>query len=151
MKLQRIFSCITGVVLAVGFAASQAGAGTHPPECDLIIEINALRGGSPTVTLDTTKNITAKARIQKGTAEKDTTIDTILRIEVVDGTEVTGFEEAGPIWLGVGKGGQGAKLAMPITQCMTPFIHFDATFTEINTEGIPCTATKRITKTCKLN
>ena len=152
MKLQRIFSCITGVFLAVGFAASQAGAGTNPPVCSLIIEVNALRGGSPTVTKDTFKNITAKARIQKGTAESDTTIDTMLTVEAVDGTEVIWTEERGPIRLGVGKGGQGAsKIAMFIPQCMTPFIHFDATFTEIDADGIPCTATRRITKTCKLN
>ncbi len=151
MKLQRIFSCITGVFLAVGFAASQAGAGPSDPVCDLIIEINALRAGSPTVTKNTTKNVTAKARIQKGSAPSGTFIDVTLRIEAVDGTVVIDTQEVGPIRLGVGRGGQGDKLAMNIPQCDTPFIHFDATFFGPDDDGGPCTATRRITKTCKLN
>ena len=51
MKLQRTVSFITGAFFAVGFAASQAGAGTGPPGCDFEIEVNALRGRAPTVTV----------------------------------------------------------------------------------------------------
>jgi len=48
MKLQHTLICITGIFIAVGSTESQAGGPL--PECQLSIEINALRAGSPTVT-----------------------------------------------------------------------------------------------------
>jgi hypothetical protein len=151
MKLQRIFSCITGVFIAVGFAASQANAGVEPPVCDFVIEINALRGGSPTVSAPGTKDITAKARIAKGTAVDGTTIDTQLRIEARDGSTgnlVGPAQFAGPIRLGVGRGGQGAKLRMPIDSCDIT-VKFTATFSGLDDDGDQCTASRSIIKTCK--
>jgi hypothetical protein len=148
MKLQRTLSCITGVLIAVGFAAFQASAGTGP-DCPFLIEINALRGGSPTVTVNSTKNVTAKARIVKGTAPDGTIIDTTLRIETIDGGTVIDTQTSSPIRLGVGKGGKGDKLGMNVPSCDNPqgVIVFEATFTGI--ENILCKATRRITKTCK--
>jgi hypothetical protein len=152
MKLQRTISCIMGVVFAVGFAAAQASAGTEPDECNLEIEINALRGGSPTVSLGTTKNITAKARISKGTAVDGTTIDTDLTIDACDSTGCFASEDSvkNPIRLGIGKGGQGDKIGMPITRCDGGIVEFVATFTGPDPDGFgTCTQDRRITKTCK--
>jgi hypothetical protein len=149
MKLQRTLSCITGVLMAVGFAASQASAGTGP-ECPLTIEINALRGGSPTVTVGATKNITSKARIAKGSAPDGTVIDTTLRIDTIDATtgEVTDTQYSTPIRLGVGKGGKGDKLGMAVASCENPDgVIFKATFMGI--ENPMCKASRVITKTCK--
>ena len=149
MKLQRIVSCITGVFFAVGFAASQAGAGTGPPGCDFELAFKALRGGSPTVSPGT-KNITAKARIQKGTAPPDTTFDTTLRIDAVVGGTVVDTQSSN-VRLEVGKGGQGDTLGMLIERAdCNPgdSIHFDARFFETDVNGALC-ATRRITKTCK--
>ena len=148
MMLPRTILCITGAFFAVGFAASQASAKT-PPGCNFSIEINALRGGSPTVTVNTTKNITAKARIQKGTATPDTTIDTRLQIDAVDGTQVIDSQLSGPIQLVVGKGGQGDTLTMNIDQCNSGSIDFVATFFGTNADGVLCEARRSITKTCK--
>jgi len=151
MKLQRIFSCITGAFIAVGSVASQAGAGTEPPVCDFAIEINALRGGSPTTPfgLNATKDITAKARIKKGSAVSGTTIVTQLRIEAIDGDTVIDTKSSFPITLGVGKGGQGDKLSMDVPQCDAGSIDFRATFTGQDDDGDECTATRSINKTCK--
>jgi hypothetical protein len=149
MKLQRMFCCITGAFIAVGFAASQAGAGTDPPVCDFEIEINALRGGSPTVSIGSPKNITSKARIAKGSAVSGTTIVTQLVIEAIDDGTVIDTKESFPITLGVGKGGQGDKLAMAITQCDSGSIDFTATFTGRDDDNDVCTASRTITKTCK--
>ena len=113
------------------------------------IEINALRGGSPTVTVNTPKKITAKARIPKGTAETDTTCDARLRIDAVDGQEVIDTQISGPIRLEVGKGGQGDTLTMNIKQCDSGFIVFIATFFGTNADGVLCEAQRGITKTCK--
>jgi hypothetical protein len=148
MKFQRTFSCITGVLIAVGFAAFQASAGV-PPECEFTIEINALRGGSPTVTVNSNKNITAKARIAKGSAPDGTVVDTTLTIEAIDGGVVIDTQVSTPIRLGVGKGGKGDKLGMSIPQCTNPagVIVFEATFQGI--ENPFCIATERITKTSK--
>ncbi|MCH7643530.1 MAG: hypothetical protein IH974_01725 [Myxococcales bacterium] len=159
MKLQRIVSCITGVFFAVGFAASQAGAGTGPEGCDFTLEFKALRGGSPTVSVGT-KNITAKALIAKGTATSDTTIDVSLVIEALVGGEVVDRQTRGIpnedggslIRLGVGKGGHGDKLAMIIQSgdCVTGEpVNFTATFSGPDSGGDLCIVTKTITKTCK--
>lgn len=151
MKLQRVFSCITGVFIAVGFVASQAGAGTEPPVCDFAIEINALRGGSPTTPfgLNATKDITAKARIAKGSAVSGTTIVTQLRIDAIDGITIIDTKLRYPITLGVGKGGQGDKVTMDVPQCNSGSIEFKATFSGKDDDGDQCTATRSITKTCK--
>ena len=149
MKLQRIVSCITGVFFAVGFAASQAGAGSGPEGCDFTLEFKALRGGSPTVSVGT-KNITAKALIVKGTARPDTTINTTLRIDaVVGGTAVD--TQSSSVRLEVGKGGQGDTLGMLIERAdCNPgdSIHFEARFFGTDVNGVLCAA-RRITKTCK--
>jgi hypothetical protein len=147
MKLQRTFICITSVFIAVGSAESQAGGPV--PECKLQIEVNALRAGSPTVTAGTgqTRNVTAKARILKGTALPGTTIDTTLQIEVIDGSEVLHVQTKSPIRLVVGKGGRGAKLPMNIPQCNSGFINFVATFSGHDGNG-PCEGTRSLRKQC---
>jgi len=120
-----------------------------PPLCDFAIEINALRGGSPTVTVNSTKNITAKARIAKGTAVDGTTIETQLRIDAIDDGQVIDTQLSGPIRLGIGKGGKGDKLSMNIPQCNSGSIDFEATFHGLDADADSCTATRRITKVCK--
>jgi hypothetical protein len=147
MTLQRAIIYITGVFIAVGVAESQAGGPT--PSCGLTIEINALRGGSPTVTVDGTKKITAKARIAKGSAPSGTTIDTKLRIEAVDGLDVVHSQAVSPVRLEIGKGGQGRKLTMEIPKCSSGSIDFVATFSGDAGNGAPCEATRTITKSCK--
>ena len=153
MKLQRVFSCITGVFIAVGFVASQAGAGTDPPVCDFALEINALRGGSPTTPfgLNATKDITAKARISKGSAVDGTTIVTQLRIDAIDGINIIDTKKSFPITLGVGKGGQGDKLTLNVPTCRNAsgIIEFKATFTGEDDDRDLCTVTESIYKTCK--
>ena len=158
MPLQRIFIYIMGVFFAVGATAPQASAGPEP-DCSLKIEISAFRGGSPTVTVDTTKTITAIARIAKGSAPDGTTIETTLQIEAFDGTIPEAIETSPPVVvrLGVGKGGKGAKVPMFISRC-TPttgnpngFIKFIATFTEVKDPPVssPYTTSRQITKSCK--
>jgi hypothetical protein len=149
MSFQRTVSCITGVVFAIGFAATQASAGTGPEECPLAIDINALRGGSPTVSVNTVKNITSKARISKGSAPSGTTIVTQLRIDAIDGGTIIDTKLSYPITLGVGKGGQGDKLGMEISQCDSGSIDFTASFTGKDDDNDVCTASETITKTCK--
>jgi hypothetical protein len=146
-----MFCCITGALIAVGFVASQAGAGTEPPVCDFALEINALRGGSPTTPFGAgaTKNITAKARISKGSAVSGTTIETQLTIETIDDGAVINTQRSWPITLGVGKGGQGDKLTMEIPSCSVGSIDFKATFTGQDDDGDECTVDKTINKTCK--
>jgi hypothetical protein len=158
MPLQRIFICIMSVFFAAGATAPQASAGPEP-DCSLKIEINAFRGGSPTVTVGTTKTVTAKARIAKGSTVEGTVIDSTLQIEAFDGTDPIPIDTSDPIAvrLGVGKGGKGAKVPMFISRC-TPttanpngFIKFIATFTEIKDPPVsfPCVAKRQITKACK--
>jgi len=157
MKLQRIFICIAGVVFAVGFAASQAGAGTDPPGCTdelgnlMEIEVNALRAGAKTVAFGQSQstNVTAKARILKGTAVAGTVIDTTLTIEAIDGTDVISSNSTGPIRLGVGKGGKGAKLTLAIPKCTSGFINFVATFAGTDAGNDPCEGTRTLRKDCK--
>jgi hypothetical protein len=121
-----------------------------PCICDFAIDINALRGGSPTVTVNSTKDITAKARIAKGSALPDTTVDTTLRIDAIDGSEVIDSQSSSPIRLEVGKGGDGDKLTMNINQCNSGSIVFKATFSDpASSCGVACGATRTITKTCQ--
>jgi hypothetical protein len=147
MKLRRTFICITGVFIAVGSGESQAGGPSLT--CQLTIEVNALRAGSPTVTAGTgqTRNVTAKARILKGTALPGTSIDTTLRIEVIDGSELIHMQSKSPIRLVVGKGGRGAKLAMNIPQCDSGYINFVATFSGHDGNG-PCETERSLRKQC---
>ena len=149
MTLSRAIIYITGVFIAVGFAESQAQT-PDPTLCDLTIEINTLRGGSPTVTEGGTKNITAKARILKGTAPKGTTIDTELTIEAFDGPVRVHSQAVRGVRLEIGKGGQGGKLTMNIPEeCKTGTIEFVATFSGLDEDGDLCESTRAIRKTCK--
>jgi hypothetical protein len=148
MKLQRTFSYIAGMLAAAGFTATQAFAGEGNLECDFEIEVNALRAGSPTVTVGGTKDVTAKARITKGTAPTDTVIDTTLTVDAVDGETVVDSDSTGPIRLGVGKGGKGGSVTLSIPRCNSGFIDFVATFEGVDDDNHPCVGTRRITKTC---
>lgn len=164
MKLQRTIICIAGVLFAVGFAASQAPAGTGVPGCGteadpetgegfMEIEVNALRAGGKTITTgpNQTVNVTAKARILKGTADPDTVMDTTLTIQAVDGVTVVGSASTDPgaIRIGVGKGGKGAKLSVPVTSCNSGFTEFVATFAGVDAENDPCIGTTDIRKACR--
>jgi hypothetical protein len=101
------------------------------------------------VTVGGTKDITAKARIAKGTAVSGTTIETTLRIDAIDGEEVIDSKTIAPIHLEVGKGGQGQKLPMDIPQCNSGSIDFVATFFGNDENGAACEGSRTITKTCK--
>ena len=150
MKLQRIFVCIAGVFFAVGFVASQAGAGGNGV-CDFEIEVNALRAGAKTVSFgpNQSRDVTAKARILKGTASSGTTIATTLKIDAVDGTQVISTNSTGPITLGVGKGGKGAKLSLAIPTCNAGFIEFRAQFYGTDSQNDFCEKTRTLRKECK--
>ena len=156
MKLQRTFICIAGVFFAVGFIASHAGAKSLPVCSDshanlMQIEVNAIRAGAKTVSAgpNQSRDVTAKARILKGTAVSSTTIDMWLKIEAVDGTTVISTNSTGPIRLGVGKGGKGAKLSLDIPQCESGFINFIATFFGVDAENDLCEGTRTLHKECK--
>ena len=159
MRLQRTFVCIAGVLSAVGFAASQASAGSPSGECSsggvdgMILEVNALRAGGKNINTgpNQTVSVTAKARIQKGTALSDQTIDTTLTVEVLDDGVVIGsgqsaFEE---IRLGVGKGGKGLKIVVDVPTCTTGSLDVQATFFGTDDETDPCTGFREIRKLCK--
>jgi len=152
MKLQRTFSCIAGVLIASGLAASQALAGQRPVQCDLVIEVNALRGGSPTVVSNGTKDITAKARIAKGSAVDGTTIDTQLMLEAISSMGTTSYtsDPNHLIRLGIGKGGQGQKVTMTVPKCQVgEFVRFRAKFFGNEADGDYCESDwAQITKTC---
>jgi hypothetical protein len=115
------------------------------------IEVNALRAGGKTVRAgpNQTVDVTAKARILKGTALPGTTIDTTLTIDAVTGGQVIGTNSTGPITLGVGKGGKGAKLAVDTQQCVGGFIEFVATFSGADDDGDPCERTRILRKQCR--
>jgi len=157
MKLQRTFICIAGVFFAVGFATSQAGAGTGIPGCSpggipgTDIEINALRAGAKTIVTgpNDTTNVTAKARLLKGTAPPGTTLVTTLTIEAVTGGAVIGTATAPNITLGVGKGGKGANLAVSTTSCVDGFISLFATFEGLDDDNDLCTETRLLRKDCR--
>jgi hypothetical protein len=149
MKLQRTFLYFAGILFAAGLTASPAVAGDPaPPVCDFAIEVNSLRAGSPTATVGGTKDVTARARIAKGTAVEGTVIDTNLTIEVFDGTTVISSKSTGPIRLGVGKGGKGAKLTMSIPRCNSGAVTFQATFRGVDDDDDECIASRRISRAC---
>jgi hypothetical protein len=156
MKFQYAFIGFVGLFVAVGIAATQAGAKGDPGCTDasgtlMQIEINALRVTGGTIAFGPGKfaNVSAKARILKGTAASDTTLDTTLTVEAVDGTTVIRTSSTGPITLGVGKGGKGAKLSMEIPQCDSGFIEFVATFFGLDADNDVCEATRTVRKECK--
>jgi hypothetical protein len=147
MTLQRAIIFTAGAFIALGFAESQAGP---LPPCGLTIEIKALRGGSPTVTVGSPKKITAKARIAKGTAPAGTTIDTTLQIEAIDGETIVNSRTSSPHRLVIGKGGTGNTFPMDVSPCPPgSTIRFVATFFGNDGNGALCDATQEITKTCK--
>ena len=159
MKLLRTITYITAVFIAIGFTASQAGAGTGPPGCSdstggfgrYFIEVNALRAGAKTVVTspnDTTK-VTAKARIPKGTAESTTTIVTTLTIEAFDGAVLIGQGSVENITLEVGKGGKGASINVATESCVHGFIKFIATFRGLDAENRPCVRARELRKACR--
>ena len=154
MRLQ-MFRFVMLLCCAALLPLSAARAGP-PMECDVTIEINALRGGSPTVNVPGTKNITAKARIQKGTGPADQTLDnTSLIIEardcgllspldcLLDGATLVNTQISPKLLtLILGRGGQGDKLTMTVNECVSGFIDFFATFTGTSsTTGAICTET----------
>jgi hypothetical protein len=139
-------------VLVVGFS-TPAFAGSQPTECGLTIEINALRGGSPTAPTGGTKDITSKARILKGSAPGDATVtNTVLTITSLSGdTVIDEVESPDMLTLVVGKGGQGDKLTLDVGPCVPgETIDFVSHFMGIGPNGAVCQATSsRLPKTCK--
>jgi hypothetical protein len=131
----------------------------EPPPCrdsqgnSMEIEINALRAGGKTIraSLDQTVDVTAKARILKGTAVSGTTIDTTLTIEALDGATVIGTNSTPfeAITLRVGKSGNGAKLTVDVPQCTAGFIEFVAIFVGTDGYGDGCRQTRKLRKECR--
>jgi hypothetical protein len=93
-------------------------------------------------------DVTAKARILKGTAAPGTTIDTTLRIEAVDDTGEIDTKTSF-LTLEVGKGGKGDKLTLNTTRCDGGFITFFATFFGADTGGALCVGARTLRKECK--
>ena len=124
---------------------------TPTPICSLVIEVNTLRTGGKKVRAgaNQTVDVTAKARILKGTAQPGTVIDTTLTIQALDGTDVIGTNSAGPIQLEIGKGGKGAKLPLDIPQCNTGFIDFVAEFSGVGANGSLCEETRTLRRECR--
>jgi hypothetical protein len=124
---------------------------TDPQGFSMEIEVNALRAGGKTVQAGPgrTVDVTAKARILKGTAVPGTTLDTTLRIEAVDGTGVVDTETSGSITLGVGKGGKGDKLTLDTTRCDGGYLTFVATFYGVDMNGDSCEGVRQLRKECK--
>jgi hypothetical protein len=117
------------------------------------IEINTLRAGGKTIRTDPsdTTDVTAKARILKGTAVPGTTINMTLEIEATTppGGTVIGSNSTGPIRLGVGKGGKGAKLSIDTPSCVGGYIEFEATFFGTDGDGDLCEESVTLRKACK--
>ncbi len=151
MRLQ-MFRFVMLLCCAALLPLSAAKAGP-PSICDVTIQIKSIRGGGPTVNVPGTKNITAKALIQKGTGPADQTLDnTSLIIEAFDGATLLDTQISPDLLtLVVGKGGQGDKLTMTIFECVSGFIDYFATFTGTSsTNGATCTETSRaLRKECK--
>jgi hypothetical protein len=133
------------------FNSAILGGIGDPEPCGFEIEVNALRAGGKTVRVgpSQTVDVTAKARIQKGTAWPGTTVDTTLTIEAVDDTGVIDTETSAPITLGVGKGGKGDKLTLDTTRCDGGYIEFVATFSGEDIDGDYCAGTETIRKACR--
>jgi hypothetical protein len=122
-------------------------------DCWLTIEVNALRGGAGHANSGGTKEITAKARIVKGTAPLDATVDdTTLTITSLIGDLIVDQKFSTGLTLVVGKGGQGDKLRMDVPVCapgqtIDYVAHFSGT---ASTNGAICEVTSgKLSKTCK--
>jgi hypothetical protein len=115
------------------------------------IDVNALSAGGKTVSAGPNQSVdvTAKARILKGTAVSGTTIYTELEIRAVDDTGVIDTKTSFPITLGVGQGGTGDKLTLDTTRCDGGFITFVATFVGAGANGGLCEGTRTLRKECK--
>jgi hypothetical protein len=139
-------------VLVVGFSAP-VFAGIPLPVCEHDLEISALRGGSGSALSGGTKDITSKARIVKGTAPIDATLnDTALTITEYVGELVVDQKISSGLTLLVGKGGKGDKLRMDVPVCapgqtIDYVAHFSGT---ASTNGAICEVTSgKLSKTCK--
>jgi len=152
VKCKRVIVLLASWALVVGFSAP-VFAGTPEPECELTIEINALRGGSPTAPSGGTKDITSKARIAKGSAPADATVtDTVLTITSLSGdTVIDEVSSPNLLTLVVGKGGQGDKLTLNVGACVPgETVDFVSHFAGTGPNGAICEATSnRLSKTCK--
>ena len=155
MKAERSLVLVLGAVTLFLFAVPALAGDTGPAECTATIEVNALRGGSPTLSNDTPKNITAKARITKGSGPPDQTVnDTVITIQAFEG----GTDNAigGPVavpgvfTLVVGKGGQGGKVGVTVPCTPDDVIDYRATFMgNDSVNGEMCSFTSRaLPKTC---
>ena len=135
-------------VLTIGY-----GVTAEAQTCPYTVEVNAVRAGSPTIQAGA-KTVTAKARIVKGTAPANTTQpSTDLMIEAfrVSDSMFLGDAFAFGITLEVGKGGQGAKLSVPVACVPGDEVFFTATFVGTATaNGATCVGVgvSRI-KTCQ--
>jgi len=123
----------------------------NPPPCSFEIEINTLRAGGKTISTGPghTADVTAKARIRKGTAASGTTIDTWLTIQARDGAARIGANSAGPITLDLGKRGNGVKLPVEVPQCNSGSIAFLAAFRGTDSSGGFCEAFRTLFKDCR--
>ena len=123
------------------------------PRCGLVIEVNVLRTAGRLVRTGPNESVdvTAKARILKGTAPPGTTLNTTLEIRAFDGKTPIGTNVTteGAIELEIAKGGSGAKLAVGVPQCTTGFIDFTSTFRGFDSDGGFCEAYQWIRKECK--
>jgi uncharacterized repeat protein (TIGR01451 family) len=137
----------------VGFSAPVFAGVVLDCDDELAIEISALRGGGPTVTGGGYKDITAKARILKGSSDPaDTVVDTTLDIEAFKGNVSLATAASDKLLtLVVGKGGQGDKVSVgPIACSVGQTIDFVATFRGTSPDGAECVAVSdRLPKTCK--
>jgi hypothetical protein len=86
-----------------------------------------------------------------GAAVSGTTLDTTLTIEAFDsGTLIaTNSTPGGAVEFAVGKGGNGAKLAVGVPQCTAGFIEFVATFFGVDDDGDVCQKTRELRKECR--
>ena len=154
MKIRISFAAVAGLCSIFGFSLAARG-GPPAPVCDVTIEVNALRGGSPTTPFGSgaTKKITAKARIAKGTGPADQTLEnTTLTITAFDRTgRISTAVSPELLTLVVGKGGTGDAVDVPIPQCVGGLITFIARFSGTSsTTGATCDAGRgQLRRTCK--
>jgi hypothetical protein len=155
VKCNRVIVLLASWVLVIGLGAP-AFAGIVLTCEPIEIEINAMRGGSPTVPSEGTKDITAKARIVTGTAPADATVtDTTLTItayRALDDSFVDMKQSTG-LTLIVGRGGEGDKLSMQMPSCDTgEEFYFVSDFVGTSSlNGAECDSgpSTRLYKTCK--
>lgn len=159
MKLQRTFIYIAGVFFAVGFAASQASAGTgtlgcNPPGLPNLMEIAVRIDGkskNPNSPISTGANKTAKStthgELKKGTAPKGTQFAVTVTYEVFDGTESGGVLLDSVTEPGVTIktqqnfariGGPPHSQLLAVTQCTTGKLTFVAEYRGQDEDGEDC-------------